>query len=115
MTGRSERFTALERITLMATIPAEGDYLDMKIVRKFRESLSFTEEEQKMLGFVRDAQGGTSWEGEDPNKAVYFGKRMEAIIVESLADLQTTKKLNDGHLSLYEKFIGGIDDFDYDE
>lgn len=110
MTGRNERLTALERITLMATLPAEGSYLDMKIVRKFRESLSFSEEEHKALGFVPREDGGVSWEGKDPNKAIYFGKRMEAIIVESLTELENTKKLKDEHLSLYEKFVGAPDE-----
>jgi hypothetical protein len=110
MTGKSEQLTAQERIVLMATIPTEGSYLDMKLVRKFRESLSFSEEEHEALGFVINADGSASWEGEDPNKAIYFGKRMESIIIESLVALYDAKKLKEEHIPLYDRFVGAPDE-----
>ncbi len=109
--AHSRKMTVLERLTLLGTIPQEANYLDMKILRKFRESLSFTEAEQKLLE-MRTAEGNkVHWKAEnDPNKAVYFGRRMEAIIVESLQKLNQENKLTEAHMSLYEMFIGGDDE-----
>jgi len=109
--AHSRKLTVAERLTLLGTIPQEGNYLDMKILRKFRESLSFTEAEQKLLEMRAPEDGRVYWEQEkDPNKAVYFGRRMEAIIVESLQKLNQENKLTEAHMSLYEMFVGGDDE-----
>lgn len=113
MTRTSEKLSVLERLSLLNILPEEGSYLDMKILRKFRESLSFTEEEQKLLKFRSTGDGKTKWSDEnDPNKVIHFGQRMETIIRESLVALETSQKLRDEHLSVYEKFVGVDDDSD---
>ncbi len=109
--AHSRKMTVAERLVLLGTIPQEGSYTDMKILRKFRESLSFTEEEQKLLEMEEVEGGRVKWtDSKDPNKAVYFGRRMEAIIVESLQKLNQENKLTEAHMSLYEMFIGGDDE-----
>lgn len=109
--ARHRKMSVLERLTLLGTIPSEGNYLDMKILRKFRESLSFTEEEQKTLEMKSIENSGVTWKSEnDPNKAIYFGLRMETIIVESLQKLNQENKLTEAHMSLYEMFVGGDDE-----
>ncbi|KKL25025.1 hypothetical protein LCGC14_2409420, partial [marine sediment metagenome] len=45
------KLTIPERLVLVTILPAEGDYTTLKLVRKLRESLSFTEEEHKELNF----------------------------------------------------------------
>jgi len=45
------KLTIPERLVLVTILPAEGDYTTLKLVRKLRESLSFTEEEHKQLNF----------------------------------------------------------------
>lgn len=110
MTGRNEQLTAKERIVLSATIPTEATYLDMKILRKFRESLSFSEEEHKVLGFT-PTEDGVEWDDDkDPNKVVHFGRRVESIVIDALTKLNDTGKLKDEHISLYEKFVGVPDE-----
>lgn len=44
--------TILERIKLLEVLPKEGDLLTLKILRKLRESLSFSEDELKTFGAV---------------------------------------------------------------
>lgn len=45
------KLTVPERLILVNVLPAESDYTTLKLVRKLRESLSFTEEEHKQLNF----------------------------------------------------------------
>lgn len=45
------KLTIPERLVLVTILPAEGDYTTLKLVRKLRESLSFSEEEHKQLNF----------------------------------------------------------------
>ena len=42
--------TYVERLKLLQALPPEGDLLTLKIVRKLRETLSFSEEDLKALG-----------------------------------------------------------------
>jgi len=42
--------TILERIKLLEVLPPQGDLLTLKILRKLRETLSFSEEELKSFG-----------------------------------------------------------------
>ena len=42
--------TSMERLKLVEILPPQGDILTLKIVRKLRETLSFTEEELKSMG-----------------------------------------------------------------
>ena len=45
------KLTVPERLILVNILPAESDYTTLKLVRKLRESLSFSEEEHKQLNF----------------------------------------------------------------
>ena len=45
------KLTIPERLVLITILPPEGDYLTLKLVRKLKESLSFSEEEHKQLNF----------------------------------------------------------------
>ena len=42
--------TTVERVKLAGLLPPQGDILTLKIVRKLRETLSFSEEELKLMG-----------------------------------------------------------------
>lgn len=45
------KLTIPERLVLVNILPVESDYTTLKLVRKLRESLSFSEEEHKQLNF----------------------------------------------------------------
>lgn len=45
------KLTVPERLVLVNILPPEGDYTTLKLVRKLRESLSFSEEEHKQVNF----------------------------------------------------------------
>ena len=98
-----------ERLILLAILPKEGNFITLKIVRQLRESLSFTEEEVKVLNFVQDVENEkVTWDqAADKPKEITIGEKATDIVVEALKALDKEKKLTEQHYGLYEKFIEG--------
>jgi hypothetical protein len=96
-----------ERLVLLAILPKEGDFTTLKIVRKLREDLSFTEDEHAVLKFDYQENGSVKWNLEgDKFKEIEIGEKATDLIVEALKKLNTDRKLTDDHFQLYGKFIG---------
>jgi hypothetical protein len=98
--------TILERLILSSILPGEGDFTTLKVLRKLKEDLSFSEEEHLTLRFETKDNGSVSWqpEGNIP-KEVPIGEKAKDIIVDALKKLNADKKLTNDHFSLYEKFV----------
>lgn len=95
-----------ERIVLLRTLPREGKLVTLKIVRKLRESLSFTEEEHKRLKFF-EKDGMTHWDpSEDFEREFEFSDVACDVVKEVLKRLEEAGHLKEDQLSLYEKFCG---------
>ncbi len=94
-----------DRLILLNILPREGDYLTLKIVRKLREDLSFSEGEHKSLQ-IRQEEGKVFWVQEaDIPKDISIGEKVTDIIVETLKRLDKEKKLQIEHMAIYEKFL----------
>ena len=94
-----------DRLILLNILPKEGDFTTLKIVRKLREDLSFSEEEHKALKFQQD-EGSIKWQsGADKPKEIQFGDKATDLIVSTLKKLSADKKLTEQHFNLYEKFV----------
>ena len=98
-----------ERLMLLSIVPAQGDFLTLKIVRKLREELSFSEEEHSLLQFRQDqASGMTRWSDTGEKqivKDVQIGEKAIDIIADGLKKLNDEKKLTMDTMELYEKFV----------
>ncbi len=95
-----------DRLILLNILPKEGDYTTLKIVRKMREDLSFTEDEHKSLDFKQD-EGNIRWQSEaDKPKIITFGEKATDIIGITLKKLNSDKILTHQHFVLDEKFVG---------
>jgi len=94
----------MERLVLLSILPKEGDFTNLKIIRKLRESLSFSEEENKKLNFKQGAGGIINWDA-NFEKDIHTGEKANDVIVEALKALNDQKKLTNDHYSLYEKFV----------
>ena len=95
----------LDRITLLGILPAQGDFTTLKIVRKLREDLSFSEIEHKTLG-ITQVDNRITWNPEaDQGKEITIGEKATDVVVASLKELDKQKKLTDQHYGLYEKFV----------
>jgi len=94
-----------ERLVLLSVIPQEGNFTTLKVIRRLRESLSFSEEEHKQYKFVQQ-ENIVTWDDKvEQVKEIELGEKATDIIVGALKDLDRQKKLKDEHFSLYEKFV----------
>lgn len=99
-----------ERLMLLNILPSEGDLTTLRIVRKTREALSFSEEEHASLKFRREPTGDgrttVKWEpDQDVKKDVEIGPKAQAIVKEALRLLSAKKKLREEHLFLWDLFF----------
>ncbi len=97
--------TVLERLMIQNLLPKEANFLTLKLMRTFREDLSFDEEELKKLNLRQDGEQVKWNEGIDLVKDVKVGETMQNILVEIMKKLDEDKKLTFEHFSLYEKFM----------
>jgi len=94
-----------DRLILLNILPKEGDFTTLKIVRKLREDLSFSEDEHKTLGFKQE-NGNVQWKQDgDIPKDITIGEKASDLIADVLKKLDKEKKLTDQHYELYEKFV----------
>jgi len=96
----------LERVMLLGTLPKEGNFLELKIVRDLQSELSFSEEEIKEHKMSSDEKG-VHWVAniEKELKEFKFGDKAKELISNKLKELDKDKKLTQQHFSLCEKFI----------
>lgn len=101
-----------ERLLLLSLLPKEGDYAALKTIRRARESLSFSPTEQKELemknDITADGKPQVTWnstKAAESVKDVPVDEYTTNVIRDALAELNKKKKLEDKHMSVYEKFI----------
>lgn len=93
-----------ERLVVLSVLPIEGNFITLKVVRKLKESLSFSEEEIKLYKFVQ-SEDTVTWDDEaEQVKLIQIGAQGKTIIQDALKKLDEQKKLKDEHYSIYEKF-----------
>lgn len=127
------KLTVMERIQLQNLLPAEGDYITLKLIRKLREALSFSEKEINDIEFKNhwrckacnitelsqqvpkcpscgtymDAAGMVHWNEEKAIKVikdVHMGNTMLETCRAALKKLSDEKSLSEPMMGLYEKF-----------
>lgn len=101
------KLTVLERLSLLTILPPEGTLATLRIVRKLRETLSFSEAE--LVAFSVITEGNQiKWDSTKEPPAgveVEVGEKATDLVVETLKKLDQAGKVTDGHLSLFEKFV----------
>jgi hypothetical protein len=97
--------TVKERLVLMGMLPKESNFTTLKIMRKLREELSFSEEEHAIIQFKQDGPQ-LSWNFQaNVTKDVPIGDMMMELIKSDLKKLDKDGKLTEDHFSLFEKFV----------
>ena len=94
-----------ERLVVLSVLPIEGNFLTLKVVRKLKESLSFSEEEFKLYKFVQNEDTVTWDDKAEQVKPIEIGAQGKTIIQDALKKLDEQKKLKDEHYSIYAKFV----------
>lgn len=98
--------TVKERVVLAGILPKEGDLTTLKIVRKLKEDLSFSEDEHKLLNFNRDGDQLTWVQDAVGPTDIEIGEKAMDVIKGSFRALNNRKLLVDDHIELYDKFVG---------
>lgn len=96
--------TVWERFKLLEVLPKEGDFATLKIVRKMREGLSFSEEDFQRFG-IKGENGRYQWAETGVTTEIPLGEKATDLIVSTLKALDSAKTLSEDYFSLYEKFI----------
>lgn len=94
-----------ERLVTMQLLPHESKYSVLRIVRILKNKLGVTSDEYKEFE-VKEQGGKISWNKKgNEEKEIEFTTTEADIVRESLRDLNEKKKLEERHVSLYEKFV----------
>jgi len=98
----------LERLALLSILPEQGNLTALRIIRKLREDLSFSEEENAALNF-QIAEGQVRWNTDaDTVKAITFGATALEFVLDQLRAKSEAGELRQDHLSLCDKL--GLDE-----
>ena len=127
--------TITERLALSSILPKAGDVLTLKDTRVLKEELSISQEDRMEVDFSSEYQcpscelrelfpapvkcgkcdvwmaptgqvGCSDWEY---SKEIIIPVNMIEIITATLKILNDSKKLEERHLSIYDKFVGEED------
>jgi len=124
--------TISERFALSNVLPPTGDILTLKDMRQLKEDLAISQEDRKEVQFVKEYKcpeceakdtfsasvkcgkcdawmtptgqiGCTNW---DYAIEINIPDNILELIIETLKALNDAKKLEERHISIYEKFVG---------
>ena len=99
------KLTVKERVVLANLLPEQGDITSLKQIRVLRETLSFTDKENKDWNIEAES-GMIRWDETKIKLAeIPVSEMMTKIIARKLRDLNKTKKLRDDMISLWDKFV----------
>lgn len=96
--------TISERLTLLNGLPVKGDITTIRIVRKLREQLSFTEVEHNRHNFRNEGEL-LRWDHAAEAAEMNFGHKAKSIIIEVLEKASVDGNLTEEHISLWDKFV----------
>lgn len=107
---KTMKLTIFERLMLLSILPGTGSYTMLKLMREFREALSFSEAEHKALNLreEQDEKGMkmVKWNPEVvSDKEVQIGDTVKDAIVKELKSLDKQNLLTNELLPIYERFI----------
>lgn len=95
----------LDRVTLLNILPVEGDVVTVRLLKKLREDLGFTEQEIKEHK-ISSAESRVMWEETGYKADISIGEKATDIIKDAFKKLDREKKLREEMLPLYETFMG---------
>jgi hypothetical protein len=99
------KLNVLERLLLLQILPAEGDFVTLKIIKGLKESVALSEGDFKEFDIKQESEQVLWNQKGNEERAINIGEKATDVIVEALKKLDNEKKLLETHVSLYEKFI----------
>jgi hypothetical protein len=103
------KLTIGERFVLGELLPKEASFKSMKILRKLKESLSFSEEDLASYKISTEElpSGGSvlRWDTSVEDADIVIGEHATTLVKEALAKLDASGLISNREYSLYEKFM----------
>ena len=97
------KLSVIDRLVLLNVLPKEGEITTLKVIRKLRDDLSFSEEEHKTLNFRQEGEA-LLWD-EMPEKEIEIGERATDVIVNAFKNLSRQGKLHVDYVEMYDRFV----------
>ena len=94
----------LERISLLNILPVEGDVVTVRLLKKLRTELGFTEEEIKDHK-ISSAENRVVWEETGYKADISIGEKATDIIKDAFKRLDREGKIREDMLPLYDTFM----------
>ena len=107
VTTNGEEFSVLERLLLLNSIlPERGEITTLRLVQRFRDELSFSEEEHATLKFQEEPGQPLRWtKAAESPKEIAFGPKIRELIATGLMAASTAGQLTSQHLGLCDRFL----------
>ena len=97
-----------ERIVLFGILPEKENFVTMKIIKDLRSNLLLSEEDIKEGEIILSEDGQMITWKKMVEKDVPIGEKATDVVITALKKLDSEKVLEERHMSLWEKFIGGV-------
>ena len=103
------KLTILDRILMMNILPAESDFVTLKMVKELKDKLSFTDKEIKNYEIKttnnKQGKGQITWTAKalETTEDIKIVHSERELIIEQLEKLDKDKKANLHHVELYDK------------
>jgi hypothetical protein len=96
------KLNVLERINLVQLLPVEGSFVTFRILTDLKKVLSFTEKELKEFK-IEQKDGRIFW-AKSKEVEIAIGEQASIIIKTALQKIDKEGKVNEGNISLFDKF-----------
>lgn len=97
--------TVLERLLILGLLPGEGGIIEMRLKKVIGEKVGLTSDEIVRYE-VKEDGANVRWNNEvEQTSSIELNEAEVGMIRDSLVKLDREKKLNDGHITLYDKFV----------
>lgn len=94
-----------ERLVLSMIMEQQAGRFDaLKLIRKLREDLSFSEDEIKEINLRSEDGVGFKWDKESP-KDILIGDVVMSVIKKQFQKLDREERLMEDHMDIYAKFV----------
>ena len=95
-----------ERFEFLNLLPKLENYSTLRIVRKVSKDIGITDDEYKEFD-IKQEEGKVTWDPKKAEKEKDFeiGEVATQLIINALKKLDSDKKLEQIHFSLFEKFV----------
>ena len=102
--------SVFDRVMLLNILPESGDILTLRIVRKLREELSFTEAELAEFELTHN-DGYVQWNKEKVrSKNVEFGAKAKKMVRDALTEKSKNKQLTEQYVEIFDRFVDEEDE-----